>query len=88
MGIGASILLLAVGAILAFAVKSTTVWGVDVHVVGYILMAAGGVGLIWSLIVMSMSRRRIVNVSDESDPAVVIHKPAVREEGEYHPGGF
>ena len=44
MGIGASVFLLAVGAILAFAVDYT-VSGVDINVVGWILMAAGVVGL-------------------------------------------
>jgi hypothetical protein len=59
MGIGLSIFLLAVGAILAFAVNTTTFQGVDVHVVGWILMAAGVIGLIWSLII-TWSRRQVV----------------------------
>ncbi|HET7902165.1 MAG TPA: DUF6458 family protein [Candidatus Nanopelagicales bacterium] len=71
MGIGFSILLLALGAILAFAVQATTVMGVSVQVVGYILMAAGAIGLIWSLIIMSMRRRpSVVDVTDD-DPVVV-----------------
>jgi len=48
MGIGFSILLLAVGAILAFAVE-LTVSGVDLQMVGWILMAAGALGLILSV---------------------------------------
>ena len=44
MGIGASVFLLAVGAILAFAVDFTAS-GVDINVVGWILMAAGVIGL-------------------------------------------
>ena len=60
MGIGFSILLLAAGAILAFAVNATTYFGVDVHVVGWILMAAGALGLIWSLILVSARRRTVV----------------------------
>ena len=40
MGIGVSIFLLAVGAILAFAVNAS-VNGLDLQVVGFILMAAG-----------------------------------------------
>ncbi|MFN2539500.1 MAG: DUF6458 family protein [Mycobacteriales bacterium] len=44
MGIGASIFLLAVGAILAFAVDYS-VNGLDLNVVGWILMAAGVIGL-------------------------------------------
>jgi hypothetical protein len=49
MGVGASIFLIAVGAILAFAVTAE-VSGLDVQVVGWILMAAGGLGLLLSLI--------------------------------------
>lgn len=60
MGIGLSILLMAAGAILAFAVNTTTFYGVDVHVVGWILMAAGLLGLIWSLVIVSARRRTIV----------------------------
>lgn len=60
MGIGFSILLLAVGAVLAFAVHATTYFGVDVHVVGWILMAAGLLGLVWSLVLVSARRRTVV----------------------------
>jgi thiosulfate reductase cytochrome b subunit len=49
MGIPVSILLLAAGAILAFAVTGSTS-GLDIHAVGWILMAAGLVGLVLSLI--------------------------------------
>lgn len=49
MGIPVSLLLIAAGAILTFAVTATTT-GVDLHVVGWILMAAGAVGLLVSLI--------------------------------------
>jgi hypothetical protein len=49
MGIPVSILLLAAGAILAFAVTGTTS-GVNIHAVGWILMAAGVLGLVLSLI--------------------------------------
>jgi hypothetical protein len=57
MGIGFSIFLLAVGAILAFAVHAT-VAGVDIHVVGWILMAAAALGLILTMIVFTPRRRR------------------------------
>ncbi|GAA1030584.1 hypothetical protein GCM10009557_23070 [Virgisporangium ochraceum] len=45
MGIGAGILLIVVGAILAFAVNAT-VTGIDLDVVGWILMLAGVAGLV------------------------------------------
>ena len=50
MGIGASITLLAIGAILAFAVNAT-ISGLDINVVGIILMACGGLGLLLTLLV-------------------------------------
>jgi len=59
MGIGFSIFLLAVGAILAFAVHAT-VAGVDIHVIGWILMAAGALGLILTMVVLAPRRRRTV----------------------------
>lgn len=66
MGIGASVFLIAVGAILAFAVD-VTLSGLDIAVVGYILMIAGVVGLIVSLIAassMGRSRRDDVVVEE------------------------
>ena len=56
MGIGTSIFLLAVGAILAFAVTDA-ISGVDLTVVGYILMAAGALGLVISMIVANRAPR-------------------------------
>ena len=59
MGIGTSIFLLAVGAILAFAVTDA-ISGVDLTVVGYILMAAGALGLVISMMAMNRARRATV----------------------------
>ncbi len=59
MGIGASIFLLAVGAILAFAVDAQ-VAGVDLEVIGWILMGAGVLGLLMTLLVFAPRRRRTV----------------------------
>jgi hypothetical protein len=55
MGIGASIFLIAVGAILAFAVNAS-VSGLDIAVVGWILIGAGVVGLALTLIVFAPRR--------------------------------
>ena len=52
MGLGVSILLIAVGLILALAVH-THVSGVDVHTVGWILAIVGMVGLVLSMIFWS-----------------------------------
>jgi hypothetical protein len=57
MGIGVSIFLIAVGAILAFGVTVTTT-GIDISTIGAILMVVGGIGLLWSLIVAGMARTR------------------------------
>jgi heme/copper-type cytochrome/quinol oxidase subunit 2 len=55
MGIGASIFLIALGAILAFAVEAQ-VWWLDINVVGWVLMIAGVLGL--ALTLTFWSRRR------------------------------
>ena len=49
MGIGSSIFLMAAGAILAFAVNAS-VSGLSLSAIGIILMIAGAVGLVVSLI--------------------------------------
>jgi Flp pilus assembly protein protease CpaA len=49
MGIGVSMLLIAVGAVLTFAVNAT-VSGVDINTIGWILMIVGACGLMISLI--------------------------------------
>ncbi|WFE39181.1 DUF6458 family protein [Micromonospora sp. WMMD998] len=64
MGIGTSIFLIAVGAILTFALNAT-VGGVDLDIVGWILMAAGVVGLILTLV---WSRRRQVVTTTAEQP--------------------
>ena len=53
MGIGVSLILIAVGAVLAFAVHVTTS-GFNIHTVGVILMIVGAVGFIISLLWMTM----------------------------------
>lgn len=45
MGIGFSLFLIALGAVLAFAVHVATN-GIDLHTIGWILMIVGAVGLI------------------------------------------
>lgn len=55
MTIGTSLFLIAVGAILKFAVTKH-VEGVDLHAVGVILMAVGGVGLALGLFLLARGR--------------------------------
>jgi hypothetical protein len=52
MGIGVAIFLIAVGAILRFAVDVTT-QGFDIHMVGNILMIVGVIGALFSLLFWS-----------------------------------
>ncbi|AEB43722.1 MULTISPECIES: DUF6458 family protein [Micromonospora] len=63
MGIGTSIFLLAVGAILTFALNAS-IGGLDLDVVGWILMAAGVVGLIMTTLVWGR-RREVVATTEE-----------------------
>lgn len=53
MGIGVSVLLIAIGAILAFAVH-VSANGFDINTIGIILMAVGGIGLLTALIIGGM----------------------------------
>ena len=75
MGIGTSLFLFAVGAILKYAV-TTDVSGIDLDVVGVILMIVGAVGFVLSLfwITMYADRRRGAVVERE-----VVDRPVVRE---------
>ena len=57
MTIGTSIFLIAVGAILKWAVTAT-VGGVDIQTVGVILMVAGVVGLLIGLFLLASARNR------------------------------
>jgi hypothetical protein len=59
MTIGVSILIAAIGAILKFAVADN-IDGVDLQVVGVILMIAGAVGLVAGLII-GARRREVVH---------------------------
>ena len=54
MGIGTSIFLIAVGAIVRYAIN-VTVQGVEIDTVGLILMVVGAIGLVISLAVIFLS---------------------------------
>ena len=77
MGIGTSILLIATGAILDYAVDVRTT-GITLHTVGAILMIAGVIGLLLSLLFWSTwggwgVRRRDVVVRDDAPPIARRH---------------
>ena len=73
MGIGISVFLLAVGAILAYAVD-VTVSGLDLDTIGIILMIVGAIGLLTSLVIFGRSgfggRRTVVSDSYVDDGPV------------------
>ena len=57
MRLGGSLFLIAVGAVLAFAVNVNNTHGFNVNTTGVILMIVGGAGLLFSLVFMSTRRR-------------------------------
>ena len=65
MGIGASIGLFALGAILTFAVTTNQVGAVNLDVVGWILMIAGVAGLVMTALVWAPRRRGRADVVEE-----------------------
>jgi hypothetical protein len=71
MTIGASIFLIAVGAILKYAVTAT-LSGVNIQTIGVILMVAGVVGLLIGLFLLASGRSRADGVVYEGwrDPLV------------------
>jgi len=74
MGIGTSIFLIAVGAILKFAVTAT-ISGIEIATVGVILMVVGIIGLLVSLLFLSQARRGAVVTRDR----VVEREPVARD---------
>lgn len=91
MTIGAALLLIAVGAILRFAVNTVTVWGIQLHTIGDILMIVGVVGLVlWLVIWAPWARARRTTVVQR--PPVDYERPPdgyVRgPDGRYHPADF
>lgn len=67
MGIGVSVFLIAVGAIIKFALDIRVGW-LDLDVVGWVLMAAGAIGLIVTLIIFGNRRRTIISERDIDRP--------------------
>jgi Na+/melibiose symporter-like transporter len=79
MRIGSSLVLIAVGAILKFAV-TTSVSGINVATVGVVLMVVGIAGLVISLVMANTARRTdVVHHTSRDD----LREPMPRED----PGG-
>jgi hypothetical protein len=60
MGIGGSIFLIAVGAIVRFGVRNQNLGPLDLHVIGWVLMLAGLAGLLITLWVWNSRKRAVV----------------------------
>jgi hypothetical protein len=58
MGIGVGIILMAIGAVLSFAVTATAN-GIDINTIGIILMIAGGLGILLDLVIFAPRRRDV-----------------------------
>lgn len=65
MRIGSAIILMAIGAILVWAVDADVPY-VSLDVIGYILIAAGVIGLIWAL--LASQRSRVTESRTVQDP--------------------
>jgi hypothetical protein len=60
MGIGVSTILIAVGAVLAFAVEVESAEGFNINTIGIILMVVGAIGLLASMVIFGPRRGRTV----------------------------
>lgn len=76
MGLGTSLFLIALGAILHFAVTAS-VSGIELQVVGTILMVVGIIGLLISLLYMTLWADR--TRTRAADPAAPADREVVRE---------
>ncbi len=76
MGIGAGIFLIAIGAILKFALN-INVQGVDLPTVGVILMIVGVIGIVIEAAIFMPRRRRRADAADE------YRRPVRRDRDEY-----
>lgn len=68
MRIGGALVLIAIGAVLRFAVNLSNTHGFNLHVIGVILMIVGAIWLLAELIYMSTRRRRDVVHHTAVDP--------------------
>jgi len=74
MTVGGALLLIAVGAVLRFAMSTVYVYGVNLHTVGDILMAVGVAGLVlWMVVWAPWARSR--RSSYQANPAAYQQGP-------------
>lgn len=69
MTIGAALLLIAAGAVLRFAISTSSLFGINLYVIGDILMGVGALGLVLWLVVW-LPRTRSRRTAYEPPPEV------------------
>jgi hypothetical protein len=83
MRIGASLFLIAVGAVLRFAVTTHSTHGVNIWTIGVILMIVGAVGLVLDLIIFAPRRSRSRTMASGMPPAGVTGGTVYQEHDTY-----
>jgi hypothetical protein len=73
MGIGAGLFLVAIGAVLTFAVNVTTN-GFNINTIGVILMIVGALGVVLDLIVFAPRRRTVVTSAAPTAQRTVVEQ--------------
>ena len=64
MGIGTSVVIMAIGAILTFAIETDSTEGFNINTIGVILMVAGAIGLVFTALVWGPRNRETTVVED------------------------
>ncbi len=87
MTIGAALLLIAAGAVLRFAITTETVGGVNLYIIGDILMAVGVLGLVLWLVIW-LPRARSRRAAYQPPPDVPPAAGELRRDGRYAEDGY
>ena len=84
LGTGTCIALIAIGAVLRFALSASSPHGLNVHMVGVIVIGAGVLGLLVSLLVWGplnpARRRRAASAAGARPPAADAQRRVYRDE--------
>ena len=78
MRLGTGIVLLALGAILTFALN-VDVRGIDLQVVGWILMLVGALGIVLELAVWGPRQRRVTRTTDAEPAGAPVRRSTTEE---------
>lgn len=79
LGAGTAIFLVAAGAVLRFAIAATSAHGLNMHVMGVILMLVGAIGLVLSLLAsrpLSGRAQNLIPASSGHDSRRVLRRKA------------